>query len=171
MPTTKPVILTLACLLLAPVTGHTEQPAAHHDAPPPGEQLHLTPALTDLLKQEMNAIQQGMQTLHPAIVSGNWHDAAAIGEKIQQSYIMQQQLTAGQMDELHHKLPPDFLELDQSFHHAAGMLAHAARQHNTEVVNFYYYKLTDTCIACHRKFALHRFPGLADAADNKPHQH
>ncbi len=125
----------------------------------------------DLLKQEMNAIQQGMQALLPAIVSGNWQDATGIGSQLQKSYIMQKQLTEAQMEELHNALPPAFLELDQSFHHAAGMLAHAAQQRNAEVVSFYYYKLTDTCVACHRKFAGYRFPGLTVEADDKRHQH
>jgi cytochrome c556 len=169
MPTTTRLILTLACLLLAPATGHTEHPADQH-TPPPGDHLHLSPALMELLKQEMNAIQQGMQALIPAIVSGNWQEVADTGEHIQHSYIMQQQLTDAQMEELHQALPPAFLELDQSFHRSAGMLAHAAKQQNAEVVNFYFYKLTDSCVSCHRKFAGYRFPGLASDADDKGHR-
>jgi hypothetical protein len=168
-PTTRP-ILTLACLLLTPVTGHTEHPAEQY-VPPPGDHLHLSPALMELLKQEMNAIQQGMQALIPAIASGNWQDVADTGEHIQHSYIMQQQLTDAQMEELHHELPPAFLELDQSFHRSAGMLANAAKMQNAEVVNFYFYKLTDTCVACHRKFAGYRFPGLVSDMKNTGHQH
>jgi hypothetical protein len=170
MPITKQLVITLACLLLVPVTGQTEHPAEKH-APPPGDHLHLSPALMELLKQEMNAIQKGMQALIPAIASGNWQDVADIGEHIQHSYIMQRQLTNAQMEELHHELLPAFLELDQSFHHSAGMLAHAARMGNPEVVGFYFYKLTDTCVTCHRKFAEYRFPGLASGANDTGHQH
>lgn len=170
MHATTRLFLTLACLLLAPVTGHTEHPADQH-APPPGDHLHLSPALMDLLKQEMNAIQEGMQALIPAITSGNWQAVAETGEHIQHSYIMQQQLTDTQMEELHQALPSTFLELDQSFHHSAGMLAHAAKMKNAEVVSFYFYKLTDTCVACHRKFAGYRFPGLVGDAQNSGHQH
>ena len=166
----RQVLLTLACLLLAPVTGQAGEPADHH-APPPAWHLHLSPELTGLLQQEMNAILQGMQALVPAIAAGNWQDVAGVGEHMQDSYIMQQQLTDAQREELHRKLPPAFLELDQSFHRAAGMLAHAAQQHNAEVVTFYFYKLTDTCVACHGKFALHRFPGLNGEADATAHQH
>ena len=167
---TRQLLLALVCLLLAPVTGHAERPADHH-APPPADQLHLSPELKGLLQREMNAIQQGMQTLIPAIVSGNWQDIAGIGAQIQNSYIMQQQLTDAQMQELHQSLPLAFQELDRSFHHAAGMLAHAAQQHNAELVTFYFYKLTDTCIACHSKFARQRFPGLTGEADIPEHQH
>ena len=170
MPITKQLVITLACLLLVPLTGQTEHPAEKH-APPPGDHLHLSPALMELLKQEMNAIQKGMQVLIPAITSGNWQDVTGIGTHIQHSYIMQQQLTDAQMEELHQALPPAFLELDQSFHHSAGMLAHAAEMHNAEVVNFYFYKLTDTCVACHRKFAGDRFPGLAGDTDDTGHRH
>jgi hypothetical protein len=170
MPTTRQLILIIACFLLAPATGHTEHPVDHHE-PPPGDHLHLPPALMGLLKQEMNAIQKGMQSLIPAIVSGNWHEIAETGDHIQHSYIMQQQLTEAQMNELHQTLPEAFLELDRSFHHSAGMLAHAAKMHNAEVVNFYFYKLTDTCVACHRKFAGYRFPGLAGGTKESGHQH
>ena len=170
MPAITRLILTLACLLL-PVTAHTGHPADQHAPPPPDDHLHLSPALMELLKQEMNAIQQGMQALIPAITSGNWQAVADIGEHIQHSYIMQQQLTDTQREELHHELPSAFLELDQSFHHSAGMLAHAAKMHNAEVVSFYFYKLTDTCVACHRKFAGYRFPGLVSDVQNSEHQH
>jgi hypothetical protein len=169
MPTITRLILMLTCLLLPPVSGHTEEEADQQA--PPGDHLHLSPALMNLLKQEMNAIQEGMQALIPAIVSGNWQEVADIGRHIRHSYIMQQQLTDAQMKELHQTLPPAFLELDQAFHHSAGMLAHAAEMHNAEVVNFYLYKLTDTCVACHGKFAGYRFPGLVDAPENTEHKH
>jgi hypothetical protein len=159
----------LTCLLLPPVSGHTEDAAGQQAQA--GDHRHLSPALRNLLKQEMNAIQEGMQALIPAIVSGNWQEVADIAGHIRDSYIMQQQLTDTQMEELQHALPPAFLELDQAFHHSAGMLAHAAEMHNPDVVNFYLYKLTDTCVACHGKFAGYRFPGLVDAPGNTGHKH
>jgi hypothetical protein len=117
--------------------------------------------LAQLLRQEMAAIQQGMQSLVPAIVSGDWKATAEIGEQIQHSYLLQQRLTTEQREALRHALPPAFRELDQSFHQFAARLAQAAQQQDTEVVNFYFYKLTETCIACHIRYAAHRFPGLA----------
>jgi len=173
MSLARQLALILACLLLAPATGHPENPEnpATHSTPPPANPLQLSPDLRDLLRQEMNAILQGMQALMPAIVTGNWQSVADIGDRIQHSYIMQQQLTDPQRQELQQALPAGFLELDQSFHHAAGMLAHAAQQHNAEVVNFYFYKLTDTCVSCHSRFAGDRFTGLAGAADEAGHRH
>lgn len=166
MPSTIRLSLALACLLLFPASGHTAEPHT-----PAGNHLQLSPALMQLLKQEMNAIQKGMQELIPAIIAGNWQEAADIGEHIRHSYIMQQALTDAQINELQHGLPPAFLELDQSFHHSAGMLAHAAKKHNAELVSFYFYKLTDTCVACHSKFAEYRFPGLVDGTNDTVHKH
>jgi cytochrome c556 len=166
MPMTRKLLLTLACLLFTPVSGYTEQPAQ-----PAADPIKLSPALMELLQQEMQAIQQGMQALLPAIVTGNWQDIAAIGEDIQNSYIMQKQLTDTQREELHRNLPAAFLELDQSLHHSAGRLAHAAQQHCADVVNFYFYKLTDTCVACHSKFVTYRFPGLADMKRDSTDHH
>lgn len=151
------ILLTLLC----PATGQAEHPAGH---------LHLSPGLTRLLQQEMQAIQKGMQSLIPAIVSGNREAIAETGDNIQHSYIMKQQLSAQHMQELQ-QLPPAFRELDQSFHRYAGMLAHAARMKNTEVVNFYFYKLTDTCVACHSRFAANRFPDLTPADDHGEQHH
>ena len=148
--------------LLVPAPGYPENPVDH---------LHLSTGLTKLLQQEMQAIQQGMQSLIPAIVSGNWQAVAETSDRIQHSYIMKQQLTAEQRQELQLSLPQGFRELDQSFHHSAGMLAHAARMKNVDVVNFYFYKLTDTCVACHTRFAVNRFPGLATTASHGEQHH
>lgn len=147
--------------LLVPASGYPETPTDH---------LHLSAELTHLLQQEMQSIQQGMQSLIPAIVSGNWEAVAETGNKIQHSYIMKQQLTGEQRQELQLSLPQGFGELDQSFHHSAGMLAHAASMKNADVVNFYFYKLIDTCVACHTRFAVNRFPELT-RADSHGEQH
>lgn len=147
--------------LLVPAPGYPENPVDH---------LHLSTGLTKLLQQEMQAIQQGMQSLIPAIVSGNLEAVAETGDKIQHSYIMKQQLTTEQLQELQ-QLPPAFRELDQSFHRSAGMLAHAARMKNVDVMNFYFYKLTDTCVACHTRFAANRFPELTTVDSHGGHHH
>ena len=153
--------LAIMLTLLHPASGHSEQPADH---------LHLSPDLTRLLQQEMQAIQQGMQSLIPAIVSGNWEAVAETGDRIQHSYLMKQQLTSEQRQELLRSLPMGFRELDHSFHRAAGRLAQAAGRKNADVVNFYFYKLTDTCVACHTRFAANRFPELV-TTDSHADQH
>ena len=50
--------------------------------------------------------------------------------------------------------------MDHSFHSTAEKLAHAANQHDAELVNFYFYKLHSQCVKCHSKYALERFPSL-----------
>jgi hypothetical protein len=131
----------------------------------------LSPGLRQLLSREMVALQGGMQSLIPAIISGEWEEIAGLGEKIHDSYILKQKLTQSQVDELHHSLPPSFREMDQQFHHYAAMLAHAADNRNTELVTFYFYRMADTCLACHKKFATHRFQGLKSGGVEQGHHH
>ncbi len=136
--------LVLCILVVIPDAGITE--TSHiHEAPPASIALDLSPGLHQLLKQEMVAIQAGIQSLVPDITSGNWAGAAETGKHLQDTYIFNQKLTQAQREELHQKLPPAFRELDQSFHQAAGMLAQAASLKNPDVVSFYYYKLVDGC--------------------------
>jgi hypothetical protein len=129
----------------------------------------LSPGLRLLLAEEMVALQAGMQSLIPAIISGDWEKIAGLGEKIGDSFILAQKLTPSQADELHRSLPLAFLELDQEFHLYAGMLAHAANNRNPELVSFYFYRMNDSCLSCHRKFATHRFPKLKPGAIEKHH--
>jgi len=153
--------LAVMLALLVPAAGHAEHPADH---------LHLSPDLTRLLQQEMQAIQQGMQSLLPAIVSGDWKAVTETATHIQHSYIMQQQLTAAQLEELQ-QLPPAFRQLDQSFHRSAGRLAEAGQVQDAELAGFWFYRLTDGCIACHSRFAANRFPELAAPASPAEHHH
>ena len=85
----------------------------------------------------MAALQDGMKSLLPAIVAGNWETIAAIGGQLRDSFILQQELTPDLAADLHREVPAAFLELDRSFHHAADMLVHAADKGNRERVSFY----------------------------------
>ncbi len=122
--------------------------------------LHLSHDLKVILNQEMNGIEQGMMKIIPAISAGNWENINNIARKIKNSFILKQKLTKEQIAELHDSLPAAFIEMDHSFHATAEKLAHAAMQHDAELVNFYYYKLHGQCIKCHSKYALERFPNL-----------
>ncbi len=160
--------LLLVTALLAPSANAQED--AHHHEPEPiaGHEIRLSPELGQLLAREMIAIQSGMQALVPAIAAGEWGEVAEIGQRIHDSYILKQELSEAQSEELHHALPQAFKELDHSFHHSAGMLAHAAENKNADVVNFYFFKLNQGCVACHAKYATRRFPGLA-GGEPEPH--
>ena len=154
------VIATAVLLVLSvPLTALAEEGSHAAGIQAEGD-IHLSAGLRDLLGQEMQAIESGMQDLVPAIAAGEWEDVASIGRKISDSFIMKQKLTAAQKEELHRTLPQLFIEMDQEFHASAGMLAHAAGMRNSDVVNFYFFKLNNACVACHAKFAKERFPGL-----------
>ncbi|GEM_PF-620891 len=114
-----------------------------------------------LITQEMQALQQGMRELVPAIVSGNWSQLEGIGRQMRDSYIIKQKLTKAQKKVLHAALPEAFKKADQAFHRSAGMLSDAAKERNMEQVVFYYSEMTTACVNCHSQHATARFPALA----------
>ncbi len=131
----------------------------------------LSPELRGLLSQEMTALQKGMMSLIPELASGNWSEVKKTAKKIKNSYILKQKLTKEQAKELHSKLTPAFIELDQSFHKDAGMLMHVAENKNAELANFYFFKMINACVGCHSKFATHRFPALKTEKPIHKHGH
>lgn len=145
------------------------EPGAHHEEHQSAERHgmqhksveNLSPALRALLAKEMQALQRGMLAAIPAFVSGNLAEVEEIGRSMKNSYILKQSLTREQMHELHSKLPAGFIKMDQEFHYFAGMLAHAANRRKLELVNFYFSKLTESCVSCHSEYATHKFPGLS----------
>jgi hypothetical protein len=129
------------------------------------------PPLREALAQEMVALQNGMMSIIPAFTSGDWALVAETGKQMEQSYIMKQALSAEQLDELHHVLPPQFLELDAQFHYLAGMLSHAANNRKPELAAFYFSRMLETCTACHARFATEKFPALAAPGDGPARDH
>lgn len=162
------VLALITAAWLVPVMTSAQQ-APHGEDPNAGRELKLTPQLSQMLVQEMQAIQDAVMALVPAISSGNWERIAAIGRKIHDSYIMQQALSDAQIEELHQSLPARFQELDHSLHHSACQLSQAARKRNIDTVLFYFYKLNEACTACHSHYARHRFPDLANGHDEEEH--
>lgn len=120
----------------------------------------LSPDLRDLISQEMQELQIGMQSIIPKYFSGHWPEIENTARKMKNSYILKQSLTEKQVKELHSKLSQAFIEEDQQFHYLAGMLEHAAKSGKPELVNFYFSKMNESCLSCHSKFATHRFPAL-----------
>jgi hypothetical protein len=121
----------------------------------------LSHDLRDLLSQEMKALQDGMMSIIPAYISGNWGEIETTAGKIKSSYILKQNLREEQLKELHSVLPPEFIEKDQNFHYLAGMLEHAAKSKKPELINFYFSEMNESCVGCHAEFATHKFPALA----------
>ena len=160
----------LLLFLLVSACSHVDEKKKVHQQHSP-KVLTLSIENKLLLKKEMLAIEKGMKTLLSAIVKGNWQKMAEIGNQIQASYIMKQSLTPQQIKHLHQHLPEQFTKLDHSFHHYAGMLAHAAETKNAEVVGFYFYKMTDTCVQCHSNFAAEKFPAFSVNKKRDTHHH
>ena len=135
----------------------------------PGVEM-LSHDLRQLLSQEMQALQSGMMSIIPAYVSGNWEEIEVTAGKMKSSYILKQSLTEAQVGELHSVLPGEFIKQDQRFHYLAGMLEHAAKKEKSELVNFYFSEMTESCVSCHTAFATHKFPALAPKKDGE-HSH
>ena len=134
-------------------------------------EFHLSNDLKAILNQEMNEIEGGMKKIIPAISAGDWGTIVDIAKNIQDSFILKQKLTQEQIEELHHSLPAEFIEMDHSFHSTAGKLVHAAHQHDGELVNFYFYKLHSQCINCHSKYATERFPNFKEIHQGESDHH
>ncbi len=133
----------------------------------------LSPEVRALLSKEMLAIQEGMVAIIPAYSAGNSGEIASIARQIKESFVLKQNLSKAQKEELHNKLPVEFLELDRQFHYNAGMLQHAAENHKHELIGFYFSQMSEACADCHSQFATHKFPYLmpeSEAVDNT-HSH
>lgn len=169
----KPTMITIGIVALClawPLSSLADK-NAHARQRQAGAEIHLSDELSGLLTREMLAIEQGMKALVTGIPAGEWETVAEVAQQISDSFIMAQQLTPEQMEELHHALPAGFVDLDRAFHSYAAMLAHAAKMKNADVAGFYHYKLIDACVTCHRRYAQERFPGLADGpGDAHSHQ-
>jgi hypothetical protein len=129
----------------------------------------LSPELRALLKQEMLAIQDGMQNIVPAFASGNLQEVSDIAAKINRSFILKQEITDLQKHELHEKLSKGFILKDQQFHKYAAMLEHVSKENHTELVGFYYSKLLESCVGCHSEHAGHRFPIFTNESAKEDH--
>ncbi len=127
----------------------------------------LSHDLRNLLSQEMQALQNGMMSMIPAYISGNWNEIETTAGKIKSSYILKQSLTKSQVKELHSVLPHEFIEKDQRFHYLAGMLEYAAKNRKSELINFYFAEMNESCVSCHVVFATHTFTALVPKVENK----
>ena len=131
----------------------------------------LSPEVRVLLVKEMQGIEQGMKDIFSYIIAGNWPEVKKIVVKIKESYILEKNITKEQAHELSVKLPKGFLELDGKLHNQAGMLSHAADMENTELANFYTYKMQESCISCHSTYAQSKFPLFSKTLAEDVHSH
>ena len=163
---TKLVSAAFFSALLLPSLSYSHEPG--HDT---SGIESLSPGLRELLQKEMQALQNGMQSIIPAYAAGEWHAVAEIALKMKNSYILQQSLSDAQVKELQTSLPDAFIKQDQQFHYLAEKLNHFSRNENPELVGFYYSKLVESCVSCHAQHATHRFPALAPESAAESHSH
>lgn len=134
------------------------------------DELGLSPDVRALLQAEMREIAGASQAIVILMVSGDWAAIARMSEQIRDSYVMKQNLTDAQELELEEKLPRRFKSLDGEFHSRAERLRFAAASRDSEMIAFHYYRLLETCAACHAEYARSRFPGFSpDAPEHHAH--
>ncbi len=156
----KNFISVLLFAILLPTISYAEEAHKHEVHTKASGVEALSPDLRNLLSKEMLALQDGMMSIIPAYISGNWSEIETTAEKMKSSYILKQNLTESQAKELHSVLSPEFIEKDQRFHYLAGMLEHAAQSKKAELINFYFSEMNESCTSCHAAFATHKFPAL-----------
>lgn len=149
----------LFCLLLFSFSGSS--PLSHAGANhAEANNLEISPGLMDLLRVEMRAILSGIQTIPAGIATADWEKVAEISSKISSSYILAQNITLEQRQELERTLPEYFKRMDENFHLEAARLESAAREHDAQLVTFHYYRLIESCTSCHAAYATSQFPGF-----------
>lgn len=105
-------ILVMMVLICASASAQEKQPAQHD--------LHLSPQLTELLRAEMRALLNGIQSIASGIATADWKAVADNSAQIRASYILDQKLTPALREELETSLPEHFKRLDSDFHLEAG---------------------------------------------------
>lgn len=133
--------------------------------------LHLPPKIRSALVEEMAALQPAMARLAAAIPQGDWKLVAETAEAMRDGFILSKALTQDELQTFQNALPEGFLVLDTRFHGYADKLATAARAHDGELVPFYFYKMTETCVTCHAAYAGTRFPGYRLPQESQQHHH
>lgn len=147
--------------------GHTEAPP--NDVAP--TVLQLPPEIRKALVDEMAALQPAMSRLAEAIPQGDWALVAQTAAAMRDGFILKKALTSAELETLQNSLPERFLVMDTGFHHYADKLATAAQKQDGELVPFYFYKMIETCVACHSEYAGGRFTGYRKPAVSEHHHH
>jgi len=161
------VIVTALSLFLMSFVSHADS----HDSSHNNGVSSLSPELQELFSKEMVQLQQGMQDIMVAYVSGQWDVIVPIAKKMENSYVLRQNLSQSQMHELHSKLPNTFLELDDKFHYYSGMLSHVSEMGKVELIGYYFAKMSETCVSCHSEYATHKFSAFKSKAGHESHHH
>lgn len=123
-----------------------------------GERLELPPRFLNILRQEMNQLAGGMGAMLSYMVRGQGDEAAEIAMNIHNSYILKQELTKEELNELVSLLPEKFIKLDRGFHQLAEEIATSLKNKEFEKSGKIYGQMVNACLNCHMQFATERFP-------------
>jgi cytochrome c556 len=122
----------------------------------------LTPKLQDLLRQEMQSIEQASKDILSALIAGDDARVAELAQQIHDSFIMEQSMTPEDKQDLMAAVPEDFLTQDQALHELSDSLAEAARDGDRAQQHAKFGQMIESCAACHTAYATDRFPYLAE---------
>ncbi len=120
----------------------------------------LSPPTRALLIQEMQALAEAMGRIHRAMVTGAHRAVATEAKAIHDSFVLAQELSKSQRQEIQTALPPAFVSADRDFHELSAKLVDAAMQEDAPLERFWFDEVTRACLGCHQTFAAKRFPGL-----------
>lgn len=85
-----------------------------------------------------------------------------LAQQIHESFILQQEMTAGDRQDLMAAVPEDFVRMDRRFHELSAELARAAEAGDAQLQHERFGQLLEACSACHARYATDRFPNYSD---------
>ncbi len=126
----------------------------------------LSPPTRALLIKEMQALASAMGRIHHAMVIGEHRTVATEAKAIHDSFVLAQELSDSQRQEIQTTLPTAFVSADRAFHELSARLVDAADEEDARAERLWFDEMTRACLACHQRFAGKRFPGL-EREDNQ----
>jgi hypothetical protein len=143
-----------------------EDPQHDHDSHDRAEgetapaELVLPDHLREKLIVEMRAISQGMGLLLTQLSMGDADSAATVAGNIRDTFILKQELSQEELQELISLLPEGFIMMDRAFHGTAGKLSSAAASGDFNSAIEHFTTMSRACVSCHASYAAQRFPSL-----------
>ncbi len=130
----------------------------------------LEGALKPSLGRAMQESELVMKGLLSAYISGQFDVVARIAARLQ-SGLLGKPLASEQQKGLKLLYPEGFFKQEARFYQQARQLEQAAVKKQLDLMGFYYYQLVDSCVDCHRRYALERFPQLKNIAKGRGVSH
>lgn len=163
--------LLLLCSAAAVFSCAAHAEVAREGVLPASSGLQLPMKIHQALVEEMAALQPAMSRLAEAIPQADWALVAETAAAMRDGFILKKALTGAELETLRNALPQRFLLMDSAFHEYADKLATAAQAHDGELVPFYFYKMIESCVACHSEYAGGRFAGYRKSPAAEQHHH